>query len=133
MTGRNPNFSNIPALKTRRKEPRNNPTAAEVVLWKHLQRRQILGKKFRRQFSLGRYIVDFFCDGCDIAIELDGAPHYRPLRNEHEAERTEFLESLGIQVLRFENRIVHQNIDAFWETIAEAVKERGRSEPPRPR
>src|SRR5262245_36849781 len=73
------NLINTPPLKTRRRELRNNPTPAETILWKYLQRRQILGKKFRRQYSIGRYIVDFFCVECDIAIELDGAPHFGDL------------------------------------------------------
>src|ERR1041384_4855720 len=83
---------------------RNNPTLAEAILWKHLQRRRLLGKKFRRQFSISRYIVDFFCVECGIAIELDGAPHFRELRAEYEARRTAFLTELGIEVIRFENR-----------------------------
>ncbi|PYS48162.1 MAG: hypothetical protein DMG13_26145 [Acidobacteria bacterium] len=62
---------------------------------KHLQRRQMLGKKFRRQYSIGRYIVDFFCVECDIGVELDGAPHFRELRAEYEAEHTAFLQGLG--------------------------------------
>jgi very-short-patch-repair endonuclease len=100
--------TNIPPLKARRKELRNNPTPAEAILWKHPQRRRMLGKKFRRQFSISRYIVDFFCLDCGIAIELDGAPHFRELRAEYEARRAEFLTGLGIEVIRFENRIVHE-------------------------
>ena len=124
MAKRDLNSINIPPLKTRRTELRNNATAAEAILWKHLQRRQILGKKFRRQYSIGRYIVDFFCVEYDIGVELDGAPHFRQLRAEYEAERTAFLERLGIELLRFENRTVHQNIEAVLETIREAIRNR---------
>jgi very-short-patch-repair endonuclease len=116
--------TNIPRLKARRKELRNNPTAAEAILSRHLQRRPMLGKKFRRQFSISRYIVDFFCLDCGIAIELDGAPHFRELRAKYEAGRTEFLTGLGIEVIRFENRIVHENIEAVLETIREAIRNR---------
>src|SRR5262245_11953027 len=91
---------NLPPFSRHRKELRNNPTPAEKILWRHLKRRQILGKKFRRQYSIGRYIVDFFCADCDIAIELDGAAHYRELRAEYEAERTAFLTGLGIEIIR---------------------------------
>src|SRR5262245_23306507 len=115
---------NIPPLKARRKELRNNPTPAEATLWKHLQRRQILGKKFRRQYSIGRYIVDFFCVECDIAVELDGAPHFRELGAEYDGERTLFLQGLGIEILRFENRVVRENIEAVLETIREAMRTR---------
>jgi very-short-patch-repair endonuclease len=124
MAKRDLNLINIPPLKARRRELRNNPTAAEAILWKYLQRRQILGKKFRRQYSIGRYIVDFLCVECDIAVELDGAPHFRELGAEYEGERTAFLEGLGIELIRFENRIVYQNIEAVLETIREAIRRR---------
>ena len=84
----------------------------------------MLGKKFRRQFSISRYIVDFFCFECGIAIELDGAPHFRELNAEYETERTAFLEGLDIEILRFENRIVYHNIEAVLETIREAIRNR---------
>src|ERR1051325_11361720 len=121
MAKRDLSSTNIPPLKARRKELRNNPTAAEAILWKHLQRRRLLGKEFRRQFSISRYIVDFFCVECGIAIELDGAPHFRELKVESETRRTEFLRELGIKIIRFENRMVHENIEAVLETIREAI------------
>src|ERR1051326_1847580 len=124
MAKRDLSSTNIPPLKARRKELRNNPTAAEAILWKYLQRRRMLGKKFRRQFSISRYIVDFFCVDCGIAIEWDGAPHFRELRAEYEARRTAFLTGLGIEVIRFENRIVYKNIDAVLETIRQAIHNR---------
>ena len=116
MSDRTSSDDNIPPLRNRRKELRNNGTAAEAALWKHLQRRQLLGKKFRRQHRINRYIVDFFCVECDIAIELDGAPHFSELGEEYEAE--------GIVILRFENRVLYQNIEAVLETIREAVRKR---------
>ena len=61
---------------------------------------------------------------CDIAIELDGAPHSSQLGEEYEAERTRFLEAEGIVILRFENRILYQNIEAVLETIREAIRRR---------
>jgi very-short-patch-repair endonuclease len=104
-------------------------------LWKHLQKGQLLGRKFRRQYSIGRYIVDFLCTECDLAIELDGAPHFGDLGEEYEAQRAAFLEALGFEVIRFENRIVAQNIEAVLETIREAIRNRSRRliEPPRSR
>jgi very-short-patch-repair endonuclease len=116
--------ANIPPLKARRQELRNHPTPAEAVLWKHLQRRQMLGKKFRRQFSISRYIVDFFCVDCGIAIELDGAPHFQELRAEYEAARTGYLRESGIEVLRFENRDVLESLEAVLETIRDAIRKR---------
>ena len=90
----------------------------------------MLGKKFRRQYSIGRYIVDFFCLECDIGVERDGAPHFREHRAEYEAEGTAFLQGLGIELIRFENRTVHQNIQAVLETIREAIRNRTASDLP---
>jgi very-short-patch-repair endonuclease len=124
MAKRDINLINIPPLKARRRELRNNPTPAEAILWKHLQRRQLLGKKFRRQYSIGRYIVDFFCVECDLAVELDGASHFRELGAEYQGERTAFLQEMGIELIRFENKIVYENIEAVLETIRETIRRR---------
>ena len=67
----------------------------------------------------------------DIAIELDGAPHFSELGEEYEAERTRFLEAEGIVILRFENRILYQNIEAVLETNREAVRKRQADHPRR--
>jgi very-short-patch-repair endonuclease len=135
MAKKEHHLRNIPQYKARRRELRNDPTAAEAILWKHLQKGQLLGRKFRRQYSIGRYIVDFLCTECDLAIELDGAPHFGDLGEEYEAQRAAFLEALGFEVIRFENRIVAQNIEAVLETIREAIRNRSRRliEPPRSR
>lgn len=125
MGKRGTNLDNISPLKARRKELRQHSTATERVLWRHLQRHKLLGKKFRRQYSIGPYVVDFFCVECDLAIELDGAPHYRELREDYETQRTAFLESLGVELIRFENRIVHTNIEAVLETIRDAIRRGG--------
>ena len=109
------NLPDIPPLKGRRRELRKAPTPAEIVLWRHLQRRQLLGKKFRRQFSIGKYVVDFFCPECNLAVELDGASHYSILREDYETERRKYLEGLGIRIERFENRLVFENIEGVLE------------------
>ena len=81
-------LTNLPPLEANRKELRNHPTPAEELLWSLLRRKQLLGKKFRRQFSVGHYIVDFYCVECNLAIELDGARHFEPERQEYESQRT---------------------------------------------
>jgi len=63
---------NVPESNDRRKELRENLTAAEALLWLNLKGRRLNGKKFRRQHSIGPYIVDFFCPESRLAIELDG-------------------------------------------------------------
>src|SRR3954466_16268381 len=85
-----------PNLIDRRKNLRNESTPAEAVLWRHLKNRQIHGKKFRRQFSIGPYIVDFFCPECRLICELDGSPHFDFDGMEYESRRREYLENLGL-------------------------------------
>jgi very-short-patch-repair endonuclease len=123
---------NTTAMEDRRGELRKSLTAAEAVLWKSLQRRQLLGKKFRRQASIGRFIVDFYCPECRLVVELDGAPHFAPLRIEYDAERTEYLSQRGIRVIRFENRVVYENLDAVLETIRQNLSTPGTTTPSAP-
>ena len=67
---------NLNQLKPKRKDLRTNGTSAEAVLWNHLKNRQLSGRKFRRQFSVDYYILDFFCPEENLCIELDGHNHF---------------------------------------------------------
>jgi len=118
-------ISNNPSLKKNRRKLRTNGTAAEAVLWTHLQKRQIEGKRFRRQFGIGPYIVDFYCPECGLVVELDGAPHYTLLCHEREAKRTKYLLDLGLRVIRVENKILYKNPEAVLETIRQACASTG--------
>jgi very-short-patch-repair endonuclease len=108
---------NTPSKKQFRKILRKSLTAVEAVLWKSLQRRRLLEKKFRRQVSIGRYIVDFYCWECGLVIELDGAAHFSMTRDDYEAKRTKFLEQQGLRIIRFENKELYEDIEAVLETI----------------
>ena len=107
-------------LKSFRKELRSNLTPAEAMLWKALQRGQLDGRKFRRQHSFGKYILDFYCPAEKLAVELDGRHHFSEAGFEADSERTAFLESFGIRVLRFENELVFTNLDGVLEEIRHA-------------
>jgi very-short-patch-repair endonuclease len=108
---------NIRSKKSFRQQLRSFGTPAEAVLWKSLQSRQIIGKRFRRQHSIGRYVVDFYCPESRLIVELDGDYHFSPTIEGYEEERTRFLETLGLRVLRFENRDVLENLEGVLETI----------------
>ncbi|WP_299312387.1 endonuclease domain-containing protein [uncultured Aquimarina sp.] len=97
-------------LETLRKDLRNNGTSAEAFLWKYLQKSQVKGRKFRRQHSIGNYIVDFYCPKEKLIIELDGEIHNKPEVHDNDQKRTEYLESLGFIVIRFENKMVFDNL-----------------------
>ncbi len=105
-------------LKSRRKELRNNSTKAEIILWKYLKSSQLEGRKFRRQQSIGNYIVDFYCPKERLVIELDGEVHFNKDAIEYDKLRTEYLESKFIKVIRFENKEVIYNIEKVLKTIS---------------
>ncbi len=115
---------NLKSLKSRRKSLRNSLTPAEAILWKNLQRSQLEGMKFRRQHSIGSYIVDFFCPECRLAIELDGEGHFNSFKAEYDSRRTAYLSKLNVRVLRFENRAVLDNVQGVLETIRTSLTER---------
>ncbi len=93
------------------------------MLWKALSNNKLDGKKFRRQHSIGKYIVDFYCPSERIIVELDGQPHFNPISQVYDFERDEWLRSLNFRVLRFENWRVRQNVGLVLETIRKAIYE----------
>jgi very-short-patch-repair endonuclease len=100
---------------------RKNMTEAEIHLWHHLRLRQMAGLKFRRQFQIGPYIVDFACPQKKLVIEVDGGHHAEQVDSDH--ERTKWLESQGYRVLRFWNNEVQSNLDGVKESIYNALTE----------
>jgi len=104
-------------LKQFRKNLRNNLTPAEAKLWKVIQRSQLEGRKFRRQHSIGNFIVDFYCPQEKLAIELDGQGHFTVSGSESDCKRDQYLKNLNITVLRFENKKVFENIELVLEEI----------------
>jgi very-short-patch-repair endonuclease len=109
-------INNLKSLEQYRKNLRNNSTSAEATLWKLLKSSQP-GKKFRRQHSVGPFIIDFYCAVEKLAVELDGQHHFTPEGYERDEKRTAYLKKFGIRVIRFENREVFEATDAVLETI----------------
>lgn len=103
-------------LKPLARQMRHEPTLAEKQLWQKLRNKQLLGFKFRRQHSIDRFIADFYCADVGLVVEVDGAIH--DYTQEEDALRQEFLESLGLRVLRFRNAEVLNSIDGVLEVIA---------------
>ena len=106
-----------------RKKLRSNLTPAEATLWKYISRKQLDGFKFRRQHSVGIYILDFYCAPAKLAIELDGAHHFTSEGAEYDHARDEYLIGLGVKVLRFENKEVFENLEGALEVIKQALHE----------
>ena len=99
---------------------RQEQTKAEKKLWGYLRNRQVENLKFRRQHPLKEYIVDFFCEEYGIIIELDGDYHNQTNQIEKDALRDARLENLGFHVLRFENRMVFEDLDTIVNIIISA-------------
>jgi very-short-patch-repair endonuclease len=108
-------------LLEKRKCLRNNLTPQEIILWSRLKKEQ-LGCKFRRQHSIGNYIVDFYCPKKKLIVELDGCQHKREKDTKYDAKRTKYLESLGIKVLRFWNNEINGNLNGVILKIEEYLK-----------
>jgi type I restriction enzyme M protein len=103
------------------RELRKNQTDAERLLWNLLRDRQLGGFKFRRQKPLGKYILDFYCAQKKLAIELDGLGHAENDQIKYDEIRTAYLESAGVQVLRFWNHQVLQETEDILFKIWEAL------------
>lgn len=115
--------NNLPSMKENRRVLRKEGTSAEAVLWLMLKGRQVLGVKFRRQFSVGPYILDFYSPETKLCIELDGARHNTLEGADYDEARTEYLtKNHGIRVLRFENNQVFDVANGILHEIAKAIK-----------
>src|SRR3989344_9619769 len=88
----------------RRKLLRRNLSKAEILLWLRLKNKKINGHKFRRQYSIGRYVTDFYCPILKLAIEIDGGSHLATSSREYDKQRENFIKSFGIKILRFKNQ-----------------------------
>ena len=106
-----------------RKFLRTNGTMEEAMMWNILKNKQIAGVRFRRQFSVSSYILDFYCPELRLCIELDGNGHYSSGGLQHDYMRDKYLSSLGIKVLRFENREILKMQPAVLSLIEETIKE----------
>jgi very-short-patch-repair endonuclease len=114
---------NITPLTQRRRSLRKNLSKAEAILWRQLSRKQMLGFKFRRQYGVDQYVIDFYSPELKLAIEVDGESHFLDGAEEYDQQRQEYIEAFGITFLRFLNTDVYKNLDGVLDTIAGKAKE----------
>jgi len=107
----------VPLARRLRKEM----TKEERHLWYDFLRSYSV--RFSRQKVLGKYIVDFYSAEAGMIIELDGSQHYEDKVQEYDAERTAFLESYGLEVIRIPNNEVNRNFRGVCEYIDTAVRQ----------
>jgi very-short-patch-repair endonuclease len=114
-------------MKPRARELRKHMTDAERLLWRCLRDRQLGGYKFRRQYPIGPFIVDFACLERKIVIEIDGSQHINNTAADN--KRSDYLNKQGFRVLRFWNNDVLQEKEAVLSMILSSLSE---DEPPHP-
>jgi len=107
------------ALTSNARNLRKNQTDAERLLWQKLRNRQLCGQKFRRQFPIDPFIVDFVCLELKLIVELDGSQHAEQI--EYDQNRTEQLQQRGFKVIRFWNNDVLKNSTSVLEAINMAI------------
>ena len=96
-------FSTGPLQKDMRHSSEKEMPSAEIILWSRLRRGPLLEHRFRRQYSVGPYFIDFYCVQAKLAIELDGDSHFSPESKRYDAQRQGYIESFGIPIPRFTN------------------------------
>lgn len=111
-------------LKQARRRLRRKMTEAESILWSKIRNRQLGGRKFRRQYSIGTFIVDFYCPEAELVIEIDGGHHAESRQADYDQTRTKYFNFLGIKVVRYWNSDVLENIDGICNDLLIKVEKR---------
>jgi very-short-patch-repair endonuclease len=107
--------------KDKRQSLRNNMPPAEQLVWARLKGKQIGNCKFRRQYSVGVFVIDFYAVEIKLAIEIDGDSHFTDGAEVADRERQSSIESSGIRFSRFTNRQIYEELDAVVEEISRIV------------
>ena len=108
--------------KNKRKLLRSSLRLPEILLWHQIKGKKIKGFKFRRQYGIDRFVVDFYCPEIKLAIEVDGNSHFMDNKTEcYDKSRQEFIESYGIDFLRFTNSEVLKNLGGVVDKIEEVL------------
>ena len=99
-----------PLIMQRAKQLRARMTDTEKILWDLVRKNTIQGLKFRRQHPLNNYIADFYCHKIKLVVEIDGMIHFTETAKIYDENRTNVMNSLGIEVLRFANLQIHNDL-----------------------
>ncbi len=102
---------------------RKQQTPQEKTIWNLVRNRKIQNIKFKRQYPIGNYIVDFAAPDIKLIIELDGGQHNETQNKKYDEERTIFLSSLGFTVIRFWNNEINENIEGVYDKIYKTISE----------
>lgn len=114
-----------------RKDLKGKMTKSEAVLWKFIKG-DVLGYRFRRQYGIGHFIVDFYCPILKLAIEVDGFTHAEEEVFEKDCRKDEFLNKLGIKVSRYSSEQVLKTLRNVLLDIEFSCTSLASATPPRP-
>jgi very-short-patch-repair endonuclease len=98
---------------------RKSLTPVEALLWKYLKDRHMIHIKFRRQYPVAGFVLDFYCPAKKLGIELDGSIHN--IRKEYDVARQDIIEDKGIKILRFRNEEVVDNMEGVLRKIKRSI------------
>ena len=108
--------------KEKRRKLRQNQTSAEDLVWRQLRNRQLLGYKFKRQYSVDHFVIDFYCPELKLAVELDGASHNNPEQIEYDIKRQKYLEEFNIKFVRIKDEDLFGNTNQAFMKIENTIK-----------
>lgn len=112
---------NKSSQKEKRRYLRHHMPKAEIILWSVLKNKKVLGYKFRRQYSVGSFVLDFYCPRLKLALEVDGDSHFNSVARIYDQKRQKYIEEFGIKFLRFTNNDIYTNFDGVIEEIIRTV------------
>jgi very-short-patch-repair endonuclease len=112
-----------PLIMDRAKQLRRRMTEPEKIVWEIIRKNAILGLKFRRQHPINSYIADFYCHKVKLVIEIDGETHNQESAKLYDENRTNVLNSFGIEVIRFKNTDIRKNISLVKKEIEKKCKD----------
>jgi very-short-patch-repair endonuclease len=116
-----PRIFNQQSELEKRRQLRKNSPKAEALLWARLKDRQMANAEFRRQYSVGVYVLDFYCPAHHLALELDGSRHDGEDAQEYDLIWQRTIETLGIRFLRFTNEDIYDRLEGVLALIEQAL------------
>ena len=113
---------NKPSETKKRRKLRQHQTNAEELAWRFLRNRQMLGYKFKRQYSVNHFVIDFYCPELKLAVEIDGGSHINPEQQKKDVIRQKYLEAFHIKFVRIKDEELFSNSNKAFSKIENAIK-----------
>jgi very-short-patch-repair endonuclease len=106
----------------KRRKLRQNQTNTEVLVWRYLRNRQLLDYKFKRQYSVDHFVIDFYCPELKLAVEIDGASHNDSEQQKKDISRQKYLETFNIKFVRIKDDELTGNPNKAFKKLENTIK-----------